>query len=173
MADFPTASPPDATEIATYIRFWLGNITTNVISESDLLSIINNTILIYPDSICKSTYFSTVEVLRWLIRSNSSDIGSSDVSGGITKREEKNGNKSIKIEYQDTDNDIIGWEKTLEDLLEDPRSIGCDPFSDQDPKINNVIIGGADINGYQESFATKRRFNLASQENRYIRRGRY
>ena len=168
MADFPSTIPPDVAEHIAYIRFWLGNIDTDVISDADMTTFIDRNIILYPDDNCKITNHSTVDILNWLIRQDNADAGSSGVNGSITRQREKEGNVEYETEYQDvTSSTSFGWNKILSDLLTDPSSIGCDPFSEEEkPLLGTVIIGGATVNGYEDSFKTRQRFGTAIRNNR-------
>lgn len=168
MAEFPSTIPPDSTEIMEYIRFWAGNIGTDVISDADMLCFIDRNIILYPDDNCKITYYSTIDILNWLIRQSDAESGSEGTSGSITRQREKEGNVEYETEYQDPDTTLSGWNKVLSDLLSSPTSIGCDPFSEEDkPLLGTVIIGGATVNGYEDSFKTRQRFGVAIRNNRY------
>ena len=176
MSQFPTTLPPDPYEIADYIRGWLGNLSESVMGCEDMLDIVESNITKYVDDLCKITYYSTVDTLNWLIRQQSSKNGESGSSGDVSKRREKNGRREIEVTYSDQGDSKVGWDKTLNDLLSDPTLIGCDPFSDvlDEDKIDAPIIGGADINGYEESFRTRNKFGRAIKENRFgYRRSNY
>jgi hypothetical protein len=169
MASFPTTLPADTAEVNSYIRFWLTNLSTTVISDSDMDDMINARIAEYTGELCKITYFSTIDILNWLIRSKSVADGSSGSSGAVNRRREKRGKTEIEIEYADNVEETTGWEAILADLLTTPSLIGCDPFSDvdDDDKVRAPIIGGADINGYEEGFRTRDKFGKAIKDNRF------
>ena len=170
MASFPSTQPPDPVEIAEYVRWWL-QVGTSVISDQDMIDLINPNIAKYVDDLCKITYYSTIDILHWIIRAQDGGTGSSGGSGAVTKRREKRGKTEIEVEYDDTSNSSSGWQKVLDDLLNNPNSIGCTPFADStEEPIRAPIIGGADINGYQEGFRTRQKFGAAIKENRCFSR---
>lgn len=168
MASFPTTVPADPNEIEVYIRWWLGNVSTDVMSTQDMIDIINYNISKYGDeALCKITYYSTVDILNWLIRSQAASLGESSGAGALTRRREKRGKTEIEVEYSESSSGVYGWEAILDELLSKPSSIGCDPFSDSTAeKITAPIIGGADINGYEEGFRTRNKFGVAIKNNR-------
>ena len=169
MASFPSTQPPDSVEIATYIRWWLCGVSTSVISDQDMIDLITPNITKYDTSLCKITYYSTIDILNYLIRCQDASKGTSGGDGALTRRREKRGKTEIEVEYGDsTASSSSGWDKILSGLYDDPSSIGCDPLSDvnDDDKIRAPIIGGADINGYQEGFRTRQKFGAAIKENR-------
>ena len=156
MASFPSTIPADSQEIADFIRWWLGNVSDTVISDADMITFIDkNTVEYGDDKLCKITYYSTVDILGWLIRAQAAYAGSSGATGEVTSRREKRGKTEIEVKYDVNSSDTTttrGWDKILEDLLDNPSSIGCDPFADVVTTTGSVIIGGADINGYEEGF---------------------
>ena len=114
-------------EIAEYIRFWLGNIGENIISEVDLLRFIQK--VIDTDSEytgCDVTYYSTVEVLRWLVRKQ--DTGTSIGSGEIVSRKDKIADVSVEVTYDtgtSSSDGYSGWSTVLNNLIKSPDIIGC------------------------------------------------
>lgn len=169
MSSFPTTIPANDIEIASYIRFWLGDVSTSTISDDVLLIFVDNNITKYGDTeLCKITYYSTIDTLSWLIRKQKMNDGATGSAGAVTRRREKNGRQEIEVEYQDGETST-GWENVLSDLKAFPDSIGCNPFSDAEPSATcgMVVIGGADINGYEAGFRSNRSFDRAIQDNKY------
>ena len=168
MALFPSTLPPDVTEISGFVRWWAGNIPTTTISDPDMIDIITPITAGYPESICKAVYYSTVNVLRWLIRQESLQQAISGSSGAVVSRAEKRGTTTISVAYHDSDDTSSSWEDILDALLNDPTLIGCDPFKDEETiVIRAPIIGGADINGYEEQFRSRQKFGRAIQKSRF------
>lgn len=147
MASFPSSIPPLVEEHIPYIRYWLGNITEEQISDDDMRVFIEMNMIHYPNDNCKIVYHSTIDILRWIIRAEAAGVSSGGGSGAISKIKEKVGRREKEITYESGQNSNSsssrGWNKVLEDLLENPTSIGCNPIDiDPDGKsMGNVIIG--------------------------------
>lgn len=169
MADFPTTQPPSISEIEAYIRFWLGNLPTSSISSADMQVLIAMNIGKYGTDNCKITYYSTLDVLRWLIRTEAQ--GSAGTGGGaLIKEREKEGDVEIERQYSTASTgETTGWDKVLEDLLASPNTIGCNPIDEtvEGQASGSVIIGGADVNGYEGSLRTRNSFDEARYNYRY------
>lgn len=138
--------------IAEYVRFWLGDVPVSILSEETLLKIINLTIERLDDTAtgCDIIYYSTIDVLKWLIRENEQgNAGSSSAgSGALKKITEKVSEITVTKEYDvgtSVENaSASGWDRVLEDLLNNSSSIGC--AITQSPSAatstGNVLIGG-------------------------------
>lgn len=135
MADFPSATPPSLVEIEAYCRFWLGNLSESQMTSADMQVLIAMNIGKYGEDNCKITYYSMLDILRWLIREQAK--GSSGSGGGAgtyqKKIQEKVGKRERTIEYGiDTSGATAavasGFDKILEDLLANPSTIGCNPI---------------------------------------------
>ena len=114
-------------EIISDIRFFLGNLSTDDISDADMTIIIEKVVANNPEyTDCDVLYYSTVEVLRWLIRAQSAGDSGSVGSGAIKIQEEKEGDVRYKTEWYDsgTTTSQSGWSDILDDLLSSPNSIG-------------------------------------------------
>jgi hypothetical protein len=110
-------------ELIPQVRFFLGNLSTTVISDADMTIIIDGVLVNHPDGTdCDQLYYSTVATLQWLIREEAG--GSGGGSGEVSKRTEKEGNVTVTEEYEVTGTST-GWDKVLSDLLATPNSIGC------------------------------------------------
>lgn len=153
MSGFPTTLPPDLNEIESYIRFFLGNISTSLISSADMQILIAMNIGKYGEDLCKITYYSTLDVLRWLIRNEAKGSSGATGSGEVKKRVEKIGKREVTVEWDvgTSTGESSGWDKVLEDLLADPSTIGCNPI-DQSATNNSgsVIIGGVSQKQYDK-----------------------
>jgi hypothetical protein len=165
---FPTTQPPNTEEIRTYIRQWLAEVSTSVLSDDVMDIFITNNISTYVDNLCKITYYSTVDCLKWLIRKQAVAEGTSGAAGAATKRREKNSRREIEVEYSSSGSSY-GWQKILDDLFDNPSTIGCYPFSEasDDNLVCNVILGGADVNGYSAGFRTRDTFEKSIKQNSY------
>ena len=108
-------------ELIPQVRFFLGNLSEDDISDADLTIIIDAVLVQYATGTdCDQLYYSVVATLRWLIRQESSE------SGGLRINEEKEGNVSYKQEFAtDLGDGPTGWSKILSDLLAAPATIGC------------------------------------------------
>lgn len=169
MADFPTTQPPDIAEINAYIRYWLANIDENIITDADMNVMIAMNIGKYGTDLCKITYYSTIDVLRWLIRSGAKGTAGSVGSGAISRIKEKVGRKEKEVYYDvgTSTGEASGWDRVLEDLLESPSSIGCNPIdSSTSQSMGSVIIGGAEVNGAESVYESRMRRDKASYDYR-------
>ena len=145
--DFTTKN---VSEINAFIRFWLGDITTDTITDETLNYIIQLNIDKDPAYTgCDVIYYSTVDVLKWLERKQESGT---IASGEIKRRKEKVGDVEISEEYNlasDTSG-IDGWSTILQDLQTNPSIIGC-PITDTSvggSKLGGVLIGGVSQEEY-------------------------
>lgn len=115
-------------EVNEYLRFWLGNVGTSLISDNDLNRIIQMVIDRNPEYTgCDVTYYSAVEVLKFLIRVDQKGSTGTVGSGEIKSRKEKIGNVEVTTSYDTsgTSSTVSGWDRVLEDLLGNSSSIGC------------------------------------------------
>ena len=141
---FETKDPLDISE---YIRFWLGNIGENIITDADLLRLIQM-VIDRDDSFtgCDVTYYSTVEVLKFLIRVGEKGSAGTVGSGEVKSRKEKIGAVEVTTSYDvgTSSSAASGWDRVLEDLLNNSSSIGCaitDP-EQAGASTGSVMIGG-------------------------------
>lgn len=153
MANFPTTIPPDPVEIIAYCRWWLANLPTSMMSDADMEVIVNMNIAKYPDNLCKITYYSMLDILRWLIRNTAKGSAGSVGSGSVSRIKETIGKRTKELYYDvgTSTGEASGWDKVLEDLLADPSTIGCNPI-DQSTTNNSgsVIIGGVSQKQYDK-----------------------
>ena len=171
MSNFPTTQPPSIEEIRLYIRFWLGNVTPSTsISDNDMDILIAMNIGKYGNDLCKITYYSTVDVLRWLIRKQAQASAGTGGSGAVKRIKESEGNVTIEQEFYDTAGSgatVAGWDKVLEDLLDNPTTIGCNPIdATTGGGTGAVIIGGGDRNGSEAVYESRIRRDKAAYEYR-------
>lgn len=162
MADFPSANPPDVSEHIAYIRFWLGNVDTSIITDEDMTFLIAVNIGKYGEDNCKIVYYSTLDILRWLIREGAKGSSGSAGSGEVSERREKIGKREILEKYAvgTSSGQATGWDKVLEGLLDSPSSIGCNPI---DSGTGTGTGGGSVIIGVSKDkfdHATPWRSNL-------------
>lgn len=146
MTGFPTTTPPDTDEIRDYIRFWLGDLSDSYITDDAMNVFITMNIDKYSDNLCKITFYSTIDILRWLIREGAKGSSGSVGSRPIKKRLEESKGRKIEVQYDvgvsgGTD---AGWQSVLDDLLENPSTIGCNPIdaSTDSGATGSVVIGG-------------------------------
>lgn len=170
MVNFPSSIPVDIAEVRAYIRWWLGNIPpATTISDSDMDIIIAMNIGKYGDNNCKVTYYSTVDVLRWLIRKDAAGSAGSVGSGAVKERTEKEGDITVTEKYDVgvTSGESAGWDRVLEDLLASPSTIGCNPIdSTTASSTGAIIIGGGDISGVEAVYDIRMRRDAAAYKYR-------
>lgn len=142
----------DVLEIEEYLRFWFGDLSEEEMSSVNMQRIIQMVIDRDPSYTgCQVVYYSAVEILKWLMREQSKEAGSSGTSGRVLKKKtEKVGAVTIAEEFssdESSSSNPLGWDKVLEDLESNPSSIGCVVFSNAD-KANRVIFGGVSQKEY-------------------------
>lgn len=161
MADFPSTTPPVIQEHIDYIRFWLGDITDTTISDLNMATIIAMNVGKYGEDNCKIVYYSTVDILRWLIRESAKGQSGSTGSGAISKIRERAGKREKEVTYDvgTSSGSLAGWDKVLDDLLANPSTIGCNPVDSGTDGENtgSVIIG---VNTEKYTFSSPYRQNL-------------
>lgn len=169
-------SSKEHAEIAQYIRFWLGNLPTSFISDDTILFIIDNVDQANPSYTgCDLTYYSTIEILRWLSRKQEQGSAGSSGSGAIKKRSESAGGVSVTVEYDVgvSSGEASGWGAILEDLLNNPNSIGCAiTTSEADAaSTGNMVIGGVSVSERERVNSDLDSFNGKSYERSYSATG--
>jgi hypothetical protein len=143
-------------EIIADIRFFLGNLSTDVISDADMTIIIEHVVDNNPNyTDCDVLYYSTLEVLRWLDRQQSAGDSGSVGSGAVKSQEEKEGNVKVKTEWYDsgTTTTQSGWSDIIDDLLASPNSIGCTVTVSTSKPSGSVIFGGVSQEEADKNFA--------------------
>lgn len=149
-------------EFISWLRFFLGDIDESVISDSNLQIILDLVQAQYStETDCRIKYEFTVSTLEWLIRNQ--EKNSADKSGSISKIREKSNRREKEVVYESNSSIKTGWDKILDDLKNDPNSIGCKPFSDS--KISKVVIGGGDM--YSDPYTSKRNRDEAAYNARF------
>lgn len=140
----------DIQEINEYMRFWLGDVTQDVLSDDTLNYIIQLVIDKDPNYTgCDVLYYSAVDVLKWLVRKQ--ETGTTVGTGEIKSRKEKVGQVDVSVTYDVGTNSSGrgGWESVLEDLLNNPFSIGC-LITKDDVNTSKVVIGGVSHKEYNK-----------------------
>jgi len=153
------------TELNEFVRFYLGGLSVGVLDDLTLNQIIQNVLdsgVATTD--CQEKYYSTLETLRWLERRQLQEKGSSGATGELVESKEKEGNVEITNKYSSsTTGDGTSWSTLIDNLVTDPTTIGCNPFPSTDgADTGNVIIGGADINGYERVYETRKARSAAA-----------
>ena len=144
-------------ELNDFVRFWAGDLDQCTISDDSLNMIIDFVLQSgKAENDCQEKYYCTLETLRWLDRKYKAPSSSS--AGGLKKRSEKVGEVSVSEEYLtgEESNGDSSWADLIQDLESNPSLIGCNPFPSQEGEtLGHVVIGGGDINGYDEGYETK------------------
>ena len=157
------------TEILAYVRFWLGNLPATIISDEDMLKLLQIVRLRYPQATdCQILYYLTVAVLEFLLRKDNQGSAGSVGTGELKSRTEKEGDVTVTEQYDvgSSAGKVAGWEAILERLLEDPDSIGCPVFPAGTERRGTVIIGGAEMGGYDRVYDSVNRRDKAAYGNR-------
>jgi hypothetical protein len=134
-------------EVNARVRFLLGGADTTVISDATLNSIIDDCILSIGDAdelFCEVVYCSLINTLRYLIREQQMNAGS---TSNTTKRREKVGKREIELEFDtgyNTNNS--GWQAMLDDYLLNPEYV-CAELATSTP-TTGIHIGGVSETEY-------------------------
>lgn len=157
--------------IESEARYLMGGASTDVLSSETMQIIIGRNVRKYGDEegdYCQVLYHTVIDSLRYLIRERIVEGASEGVSGAVTKRREKETDTEIEVQYgSSSDGSVLySWNVLLDDFLQHPEYV-CDSLVDIKRSKGSVIIGGADINGYDESFETRKR----QQQSSYFYRG--
>jgi len=152
-------------------RFLMGGVSEEILPSATIQIIIERNIRKYGDEegdYCNVLYHTVIDSLRYLIREQIVEGASEGVSGAVTKRREKETDTEIEIGYGSSSDGspLYTWDDLLDDFLQHPEYV-CDSLVDTKKKQGSVIIGGSDINGYDESFETRKR----QQQSSYFYRG--
>ena len=150
-------------ELNTFVRFYLGNLPTTTIDDTTLNFIIQMVLDSgVAENDCQEKYYSTLETLRWLDRKELQEKGSDGVTGALVSQREKEGGVEYENKYSTPSHtDSTSWQALIDNLTNDTSSIGCTPFTLDDVK-SVVIIGGADVNGYERSYETRKSWSETS-----------
>lgn len=152
-------------DLNEFVRFFLGDLSQETITDVNLNKIIQGVLDSgISENDCQEKYYSTKATLEWLIRYKTSK--DEEEIGGLKRRKEKENGVEVEEEYQNQSTGESSWSKLLSDLVKDPNSIGCKPFPYNVNPNKNVIIGGADINGYEASLQSRNNFDQARYEYR-------
>lgn len=149
-------------EIIDFVRWWLGDLPTSVISDVNMQLLLDMVNLQYPTANdCQKKFYLAKAVLEFLIRQDAQGSAGSAGSGAVKKTVEQEGNIRYETEYDvgTSSGEASGWDKVLEDLLNNPSSIGCDPIdsSTGTTPTGSLIIGGSDINGTDRVFVSRQK----------------
>lgn len=161
----------DRVLIEAEARFLMGGVTEEILPSATMQVIIERNIRKYGDEesdYCEVLYHTVIDSLRYLIREQIVDGASEGVSGTVTKRREKETDTEIEVGYSSSSDGspLYSWNDLLDDFLKHPEYV-CDSLVDATKANGSVIIGGSDINGYDESFETRER----QQKSSYFYRG--
>ncbi|AUR89068.1 head completion adaptor [Vibrio phage 1.121.O._10N.286.46.C4] len=137
-------------EFITWLRFFLGAIDENVITDTNLTIILDMVQAANPDATdCLIKFKFVVAVLEWLIRAEAKGSAGSVGNGEVKKRKEKKNGREIEVEYAVGTSGAVtsSWASVLEDIKADPDSIGCTPFppatgGGSESGGGSVLIGG-------------------------------
>jgi len=172
-------SSKDHAVIADYICWWLGGLTAAYISDETLLYIIQIEDDNNPSATgCDLIYLSTTATLKYLIRVQAKDQAASGGGGGsvLKKRSESVGGVTVSQEWAtDTGQAAVasGWDKVLEDLLNNPNSIGCAITSSEaaSSSTGNMVIGGVSVSERERVNSDLDSFSGKSYERSYSATG--
>lgn len=135
-------------DVNTSVRYFLGGIDEEVMTDEVMDYIINIYVDQYSledEDFCIVTYKSLIAVLRYLIRQEASDDGSTG-SGEVTRRREKRGLQEVELQYDiqssTSPNGKTTWQDILDDYLAHPEYVCASLINIDDAGKGIVIIGG-------------------------------
>ena len=138
--------------VRTDIRYYLGGASDSVITDTVLDDIITRTMTRYSldfnldSDYCKTVYYSLLETLRYLIRSNSTSDGSS--GGDVKERKEKVGDLELTLKYSEGSDAEDGWGDLYDDFLSNPQYV-CEELKDLAvSSFPSVYFGGVSQKEY-------------------------
>lgn len=142
-------------EFIDWLRFWLADLPVTSISDANLTLLLSSVKSAYPSATdCQIKYYFAIATLEWLVRASAKGSAGSAGSGEVKSRTEKTGAVSVTTDYDvGTSSGIsTGWDRVLEDLKDNPDSIGCDVFPDitGSSKSSSVIFGGVSQSEYDK-----------------------
>lgn len=133
-------------EINSSVRYYLGGLSTSILSDEILDFIIVNKITEYgdiDDNLCIVTYQSLLEALQYLDRRAMQGSAATGASGDLKRIEERIGQRVIKKEFE-TGSDggtAASWGTLYDDFLANPQYI-CKSLIDNTKDKAIVLIGG-------------------------------
>lgn len=152
-------------ELESEARFLMGGLPETVLSSDTMQIIISRGITKYSDTdddYCKVLYYTIIESLRYLIRSQTVDSASNNASGSVTSRTEKEGKREISVSYSDGSGSSVSWEDMLNDFLENPQYV-CSTLVDTGGR-STVIIGDGDKDGFTAAYESRSRWDSAAYD---------
>ena len=144
-------------ELNDFIRFYLGDIDETVIKDTNLNIIIQSVLTQgIAQNDCQEKYYSTKAVLEWLIRADAKGSSGSVGSGDVKLREEEIGKRRIRVEYDvgTSKGTNSSWSSVLEELIDNPTSLYCNPFPVTETDPENANTGAVRIGVTKERFST-------------------
>lgn len=144
-------------EVQAEIRFLLGGLPVNVLSDEILTDLIQRELDKTGDAdelLCLVTYNSVLATLQYLDRRDMQGSAATGASGDLKKRSEKIGNREVKVEYE-TGSDggtAASWASLYNDFLKHPEYV-CASLLVTDPSISAaslVKIGGTSQTQYDK-----------------------
>lgn len=140
----------DRDDINSDVRFILGGLSTDDLSDTILTIIQEKCIDKYEDSQiynCDVTYCTLLDSLKYLIREAWNSTGSETV-GDTKKTSEKEGNVSYEDEYYESEDSSSGWQKLYDYFIENPAEV-CDCLEEgRGNTFGLVSIGGTQQDQY-------------------------
>jgi hypothetical protein len=129
------------------VRFLLGGLSTSTMDDTTLNKLIDNNISKYStedSDFCIVTYKSLLDALRYLIRQEDLQSGS---SSSVVKRREKNNRREIEVQYSESSSS--GYKTLLDDFLKHPEWV-CEDLVDRLVPSGSVHIGGVSESEYDK-----------------------
>lgn len=114
----------DKESIKTKVRFLIGGLTIEDLSDETLSYILDDCILTYTDDQefeCEITYCTLLNSLKYLTKQSWMDEGG--ISGNVTKKREKEGNVEFEETYSTSSGAKTGWEKLYEYFRDNPKDV--------------------------------------------------
>ncbi len=142
----------DRNKVAERVRFLMGDVSENQLSQETLLNIIEECITIYGDDDkfeCEVTYCALLKAIRYMINKQNSNQGGD--SGTLVGSKEKVGELLIEKRFSSdsSSNGSSGWEKMYDYYLKHPEDVCPSLVPDGGSGSGLVLIGGVEQDEYE------------------------
>lgn len=123
-------------EILALVRYLIGDLPTELVSDATLLFILNRNRL---STDCETVYATLLETLLYLDRTNT--VVSSG-TGSITSRRERRGRTEIEVKYEESSSSSTNsWRSLYDDYVAHPEWV-CSELAKTELDGSYYYIGG-------------------------------
>lgn len=142
----------DKESIKTKIRFLVGGLTTEDLSDATLSYILDECIVVYTDDqefLCEITYCTLLNSLKYLIKQSWVEGGGN--VGDVTRKREKEGGVEYEESYSTSYSDSSGWEKLYEYFRDNPKEVCISLQTERNKNtVGMISIGGTRKDEYDK-----------------------